>query len=154
MTLKRKAREIWAAAKWGAGLAVVSGFLVLILRTPLERWSYDLPHIVRPPVEITNVAIVYMDDLTHTVRGQRYDAGWDRSLQAQLVEALTKFGAKAIAFDVLFTDPGPDAAASLALAKAIRSHGQVVLGADVGSGDYYALAIELKVILAERRSSG
>ncbi len=65
-----------------------------------------------------------------------------------MVEALTKFGAKAIAFDVLFTEPGPDAAASEALAKAIQSHRHaVVLGADVGSGDYYALATELKVIL-------
>src|SRR5437868_12409492 len=64
VTLKRKLREAWAASKWGAALSVFVGVVVVFLRTPLERVSYDLPHLVRPEVQITNVAIVYMDDAT------------------------------------------------------------------------------------------
>src|SRR6266446_10980069 len=143
VTLKRKLREAWAASKWGAALSVFVGVVVVLLRTPLERVSYDLPHLVRPEVQITNVAIVYMDDATHALRNQPYEGPWDRSLHAQLISVLTRSGAKAIAFDELFTDPGTNAKATEALAQAIRAHGRVVLGVDLGSGDYYGLASEL-----------
>src|SRR5580765_1472133 len=96
VTLKRKLREAWVASKWGAALAVFLGLLALLLRTPeetpLERWSYDLPYLVRPAVEITNVVIVYMDDATHGLRKQPYDGPWDRSLHARLVNVLTSSG--------------------------------------------------------------
>src|SRR6266550_7839418 len=127
MTLKHQLREIWAAGKWSAALATLLGIVgVLVHNTPLERWSYDLPYLLGPQVSITNVAIVYMDDLTHALRKQSYDGPWDRSLHAQLVNVLTKCGAKAIAFDVLFDDPGTNAAASAELASAILAHGRVV----------------------------
>jgi CHASE2 domain-containing sensor protein len=143
---KRRLRETWAAGKWGAVLAAVFGVVFLLLRTPLERWSYDLPQLGRPQVEIKEVAIVFMDDVSHALRNQPYDGAWDRSLQAELVDVLRKSGAKAIAFDVLFSDPGTNAAATEALAAAIRAHGRVVLGVDLGSGDYYSLATEVRVI--------
>jgi hypothetical protein len=147
VTLKHQLREIWAAGKWSAVLATLLGVVgVLVPNTPLERWSYDLPHVLGPPISITNVVIVYMDDATHALRKQAYDGPWDRSLHAQLVEVLTKAGAKAIAFDVLFDDPGTNAAASAALASAIRTHGRVVLAADLGSADYYGLASDTKLI--------
>ncbi len=146
MTLKRKLRAAWASAKVGVLLAMLLGVAALLLCPPLERWSYDLPHVVRPEVKITEVALVYMDDATHAVLKQPYESAWDRSLHAQLIESLTKSGAKAVAFDDLFTDPGTNAAASDALAQAIRAHGRVVLGADLGSGDYFGLASELRVV--------
>jgi len=131
----------------GAGLAVLLGLTALLLRTPLERWSFDWPHAVQPETQITNVAIVFMDDISHTRLNQPYDAPWDRGIHAELVDVLTKASAKAIAFDDLFTDAGTNPAASDALAKAIRGHPRVVLGADLGSGDYYGLSSETKVIL-------
>lgn len=140
-------RDAWATAKWSAALTVFAGIVVLLLRTPLERWSYDLPQNLGAKVEITNVAIVYMDDATHTFLHQTYDASWDRSFQAKLVEALTQAGATAVAFDVLFNEPGTNAAATKALADAISHHRRVVLAADLGSGDYYGLASEIKLML-------
>jgi len=102
---------------------------------------------LKPETQITNVAIVFMDDISHTRLNQPYDAPWDRGIHAELVDVLTKASAKAIAFDDLFTDAGTNPAASDALAKAIRGHPRVVLGADLGSGDYYGLSSETKVIL-------
>ncbi len=147
MTFKRKLRDLWINGRVGAAVATLVGLVVLLLRTPLERWSFDLPHIVQPPTRVTNVVLVFMDDRSHADLKQPYEGPWDRSLHAELVTALTKAGAKAIVFDTLFTDPGPDAQASAALAKAIRDHGMVVLGADLGSGDYYGFSSETKLIL-------
>ena len=145
VALKRKVRDVWAAAKWGAVLATVLGVVVLLFQdTPLERWSYDLPQVVGPQVDITNVAIVYMDDATHALRKQPYDAPWDRFLPAQLVEVLKQAGAKAIAFDEVFDPEGTNVTASQALARALRSHGKVVLAADLGSSDYYGIALDIK----------
>jgi len=128
-------------------LTILLGVAVLLLRTPLERWSFDIPHAIQPEVSISNVALVFMDDRSHTDLQQPYDGPWDRKLHAQLVQTLTRAGAKAIAFDDLFTDPGTNAASAAALAAAIRAHGLVVLGADLGSGDYYGLSSETRVIL-------
>ncbi len=151
MAFQRQLRDLWATAKYGAVLAAALGVVILLLRTPLERWSYDLPYLLRPATEITNLVIVYMDDLSHTELGhQPYDKAWDRALHGKFVDQLQHFGAKAIAFDIDFSDPGPNPAATTALANAIREYsrkgGQVVLAADTGSGDYYRLASEIHII--------
>ena len=147
VTFRRTMRDAWRAGRVGAGLAVLTGLAVLLLRTPLERWSFDWPHALQPETKITNVAIVFLDDISHTRLNQPYNGPWDRSIHAQLVDVLTKDGAKAIAYDELFSDAGTNAAASAAFAKAISAHPRVVLGADLGSGDYFGLSAETKVIL-------
>src|SRR5882724_1377224 len=137
---------MWMAGRWSAALATLLGVVgILVPNTPLERWSYDLPQLFPPQVSITNVAIIYMDEVSHANLNQAYYGPWDRLLHAQLIDVLTKCGAKAIAFDVFFDDPGTNAAASEALAAAIRVHGQVVLAADLGSSDYYGLASDTKL---------
>jgi len=57
-------------------------------------------------------------------------------LHARLVERLTAEGAKAIVFDILFTDAGPDPVADERLARAIKESGRVILcGNFVKAGD-------------------
>jgi len=150
VTLRRKLREAWAASKWAAALTVLLGLLALLLRTPeetlFERWSYDLPYLVRPAVDITNVVVVYMDDYTHGIREQPYNGPWDRSLHAKLMDVLTASGCRAVAFDVLFDTEGTNPAASAALARALAAHGHVVLAADLGTGDYYSTASQIRPV--------
>lgn len=55
---------------------------------------------------------------------------WPRTLHAELIRKLSKAGAKLIAFDVLFTEPKPDAREDRALAEAIKDAGNVVLAAE------------------------
>jgi len=134
------------AGRWSAALAMLLGVVgILIPKTPLERWSYDLPYNFAPSPSITNVAIVYMDDRTHALEKQPYDAPWDRGLHAKLVDVLRECGAKAIAFDVYFDELGTNAAASEEFAAAIHAHGNVVLAADLGTADYYGLATDTRL---------
>src|SRR5204863_5543862 len=55
----------------------------------------------------------------------------DRALPAQLIQRLRAAGAKAIVFDVVFSDANPEkAAADELLAKAMKESGRVILAAD------------------------
>lgn len=134
---KRKAREMWLAGRSAAGVAALVGIVLLLSPTPLTRWSYDLPHLVRPEVDVTNVVLVYLDDVSHTRLHQKYDRAWQREVHADLINALTQYGAKAIAYDELFTEEENANGGSDKFAAAIRNHGRVVLGADLGTGDYF-----------------
>ena len=96
VTLKRTIRDAWRAGRVGTGLAVLIGLAALLLRTPLERWSFDWPHALQPETKITNVAIVFMDDISHTRLHQPYDGPWDRTIHAELVDVLTKAGAPVV----------------------------------------------------------
>src|SRR5205807_2567001 len=55
LTLKRKFQQAVAISKWGTLWTILSGIVLLLLRTPLEHWSYDFPQVIGPAVEITNV---------------------------------------------------------------------------------------------------
>jgi CHASE2 domain-containing sensor protein len=160
VTLKRKLRESWRAAAIGGGLAMVLGVVLLVFgsgnqpgRSPgrLQRWSYDLPFLFRPQIDITNLAIIYMDDASHLRLQQPYDKPWNRTNHAKLVRSLTEFGVTAIAFDVLMDVPSSDPNADAELAQAIRSHGRVVLAADLGSGDYFGGEAEIKPIRPDEK---
>jgi len=83
-----------------------------------------------------------MDEESHRSLGQPFNAGWDRALHARLIDRLTAAGARAIVFDVVFSDPNPEkAAADEALAKAIGTNGHVVLAADYARADANAKKI-------------
>lgn len=102
----------------------------------LRHKSYDLLHIWRGDVAVDEAVVVYLDDESYRELEQPYNAPWDRRLHAKLVDRLTRGGAKAIAFDVIFSDPVP--AADPAFAAAIKRHGNVILAADnirLESGD-------------------
>ena len=93
--------------------------------------SYDLLLVTQGERAPSEAVIVYLDEESHLALNQPLNAPWDRKLHAQLVDRLTAAGAKAIVFDVVFSDPalnGP--AADDALAKAIKASGRVILAAD------------------------
>lgn len=55
---------------------------------------------------------------------------WPRTLHAELIRKLADSQAKAIAFDILFTEPKPDPREDRALAQAIQEAGNVILAAE------------------------
>jgi len=121
------------AAAAGALLAVGCGLLLHEFRfgTGLTRSSYDLLLVARGAVPVKEAVLVYMDEDSHLKLGQSFTAGWDRGLHARLIGRLTTAGARAIVFDVLFSDPNSaNPAADEALARAIKQSGRVILAAD------------------------
>jgi adenylate cyclase len=139
-------KQVARGAVIGALLAVSLGWTLLHLAddgrqenrrrpkfppaTKLLRLSYDLPFLKRPIVRPTEVALIYMDDVSHRELGQPYDGPWDRGWHAQLVERMTADHARAVVFDILFTDHNTDhPEGDERFAKAIKENGKVVLGA-------------------------
>lgn len=97
----------------------------------LVHASYDFLLVARGEKSADEAVIVYLDEKSHQVLKQPLNAPWDRKLHADLIDRLTAAGAKAIVFDVIFSDPsitGPDA--DNRLAEAIRTSGRVILAAD------------------------
>ena len=142
-----KFKHVWRGALIGAVLATGFGYLLLKLAydgkpenrhkfafppaTKLLRLSYDLPFLQRPVIYPSEVVLVYMDDVSHRELGQPRDGPWNREMHAQLVERMTKDHAKAVVFDIVFSDynmryPEGDEH----FAKAIKENGKVILGAE------------------------
>lgn len=105
--------------------------------TNLVRGSYDSLHLLSDlsgrAVEDGRVVIVYLDPQSY--RSARHDPAkpWPRELHSRLVDRLTQSKARAVVFDILFADPGPDAVSDEKLAAAIRRNGRVILAADRNS---------------------
>ena len=122
----------------GALLATLAGLAVY--QNPwsrvAENSSYDLLFLPRPALAVDEVVIVYLDEDSHKELGQKFNQPWDRHLHARLVEQLTAVGAKAVVFDIVFSDPGPDPAADQHFAAAIKASGRVVLAADMVATAY------------------
>src|ERR1051326_6628864 len=97
----------------------------------LIHLSYDLPFLFRPVESPDQVVLVYMDDASHADLGQPYDDMWDRSLYAQLLNRLTAEHARAVSFDIVFSNPNPlHPEGDERFARAINVNGRVILGAD------------------------
>lgn len=116
----------------GALLAVLVGFILhaFTVGTGLINLSYDLLTVAKPVVVPTDAALVFMDEASHEKFGQPLNAPWDRAIHAQLVDRLTAAGAKAIVFDIVFSDPGRDPGADRKLTSAFAASKRVVLAAD------------------------
>ena len=133
MSFKQRLGKRWVAGVSGSAVAVLVG-LLLHDRTAgslLVNLSYDLLTIVKPVVVPTNAVLVFMDEASHEKLSQPLNAPWDRALHAQLVDKLTAAGAKAIVFDVVFSDPavnGPEA--DRKLAEAFAASKRVLIAAD------------------------
>ncbi len=120
--------------RWaGAFLTALTGLVAYQLPwgNPLENASYDLLFLPRPVVMPTEAAVVFLDEDSHRELDQKFNLPWDRSLHARLVDRLTAAGARAVVFDIVFSDPGPVPAADEQFAAAIKASGRVVLAADV-----------------------
>jgi adenylate cyclase len=92
----------------------------------LARLSYDLPFRFREshPAE---AIIVTVDDQSRKDFGLPAGAPIPRKLQAELLERLTRDGARVVFYDLLFDMPSNDPAGDEAFATAIRRNGYVVL---------------------------
>ncbi len=114
---------LWAlvgGSSWGDSLVEASYDSLFRLTA---RWQ--------PRLEQSPVTIIYLDLPSYQSQKQSLNKPWDRGLHARLLRRLKEAGARAVVFDILFNEPGPDPAADLELAEAIRQQGAVVLGAEV-----------------------
>jgi adenylate cyclase len=75
----------------------------------IEARLYDIVSVIAPPRPPQPGAIVVaIDEPSFSEVGQRWP--WSRDLHAQLVERLRAAGAKAIAFDIIFSEPSTEQA--------------------------------------------
>src|SRR5258705_13708685 len=110
---KDRLQENWQPGAMGAAGAIFLGLLFLMSATlgrGFNEASYDLPFLLHvpfhTPAPITEVAMVYMDDASHTELKQPWMQPWNRDVHAQLIEKMTEWRARAVVFDVLFDAPG------------------------------------------------
>lgn len=101
-------------------------------RDALGQVSYDWLHELAGEHGLTDspVVIVYLDLPSYRSRQLDPLKPWPRELHAQLLRRLTADGARAVVFDIVFSDVGVNAAADEALADAIRENGHVVLASE------------------------
>ena len=136
---------------WLLGLALLAlaGRPGKPLRQASYDWLFELSPQSAPPPQATNVVLIYLDEASHKELSQPFNQAWDRALYARLLHRLTIDGARAVVFDVIFSDPGPSSAGDEALAKAIRENGRVILAVDrVSSSPLWSgsdLAVETTV---------
>jgi len=114
----------------GALVTVAAGVGCLVLapvRAGLEWLSYDLPFLLRADLDVTNVALVCMDQASHDKLGQPFDAPWDRAVHARLIERLAAEGARAVVFDIAFDRPGTNDGVLLQAITNARKAGMAVV---------------------------
>ena len=135
MSLKTRFGRKHIAAGFGAVLAIACGLGLHSSRfhfgDGLSRLSYDLLVVSHGDLAAHEAVIVYLDEKSYEQLHQPLNAPWNRAIHAQLIGRLTRAGAKEIIFDIVFSDPNPaNLAADQFLAAAIRTNGNVILGAD------------------------
>jgi CHASE2 domain-containing sensor protein/signal transduction histidine kinase len=113
----------WLAVAVLTGLAL-AGLTASSLTTRLDNILYDrLVRASERPVD-TSILIVGVDERSLRALGAW---PWNRARHAQMIDRLSQAGAKAIVYDVLFSQPSQDRAADDALAAAVARSGKVYL---------------------------
>lgn len=125
----------WLSRMSLLGMAIAAGLGSVLLQfrvgSRLQSASYDWLFTLRPTVPMTNAFVVYLDEESHSELKQPLNAAWDRALHAKLIDRLSKAGARAIVFDIVFLDQGRgETPSDRALIDAAKSSGRVVLGAN------------------------
>ncbi|WP_273209186.1 CHASE2 domain-containing protein [Marinobacter subterrani] len=109
---------------WTLGLILLALLLLIQLTAlpqRLDYWLYDRAITANPVNASDNVVLVTIDEPSLNRLGRW---PWPRSLHAELIDKLTRAGARTIVFDVLFAEPSAD---DDALAAQMRNHGNVIL---------------------------
>jgi signal transduction histidine kinase/CHASE2 domain-containing sensor protein len=115
--------------------SAVFGMVVAWQAPGLERYGRDWLMRVRGPVPVSDeIAIVAIDDASIAKLGR---FPWARSVMARAVDAIAAEQPKAIAIDVLFTEPSTPAD-DQALADAIGRAHNVILGAQLVDRGVYS----------------
>jgi len=125
--LRKKAKGAIGGGVLSAGIGLV--LLTTSLGEALVNRSYDLPFQQRPFIHPTEVVMVYLDDASYTHLNQKYTEPWDRAFHTRLIKRLTAEKAKAVIFDVVFSD-ALDPIKDQAFAQSMKDNGQVILAAD------------------------
>lgn len=114
----------------GAALTVACG-LGLLLAPAGERWrwrSYDFFFRCATRTVTNEVVLIEMGEGARGELSPGHDGRWDRLVHARLLDHLRREECPLVALDVRFEELRPDQPASdIALAKALREHGKVVL---------------------------
>ncbi len=126
--LVRPNAEERKAAAVGAGVTALFGAL-LLLGGVGEGLSYDLGFLLRPRVKPPEVVMVEMDSDSTLQLNQPSDDKWNRALHARVLTNLVAMGARAVAFDILFSGPARDPKEDEAFQGALREAKVAVLGA-------------------------
>jgi adenylate cyclase len=122
MTPRQKCLVSGLSIALGLGVALASCFYLNFLST-LQLRASDLLFLTQTQSSAdSKIAIVGIDDKSLADLGQFQS--WPRSYYAQVVDALSGAGARAIVIDVLFSEPGEGDAA---LAQAITAAGTVIM---------------------------
>jgi len=141
-TFKLQFTRTLFAAVVGAVLTASVGwfFQTFKVGAGMRNTSYDLLLKWRGEVRTSEAVVVYMDEESHKQLNQPLNAPWSRKLHARLVDRLAKAGAKAIVFDIIFSDPDP--ASDPEFAAAMKRFGGVILGADAVPGPDGSIKID------------
>ena len=101
-----------------ASLVLVGVLVVTGATTRLDNTGYDLAMRLRQTAPPDDIIIVAIDDASLRDIGRW---PWPRTIHADLISRINRFSPRAIAYDVLFTEPsdaGADATLAAAVAKA------------------------------------
>ena len=142
-------RSFWQSPKgiksqgaiWGVLLSAGLGFIMVwsYWGEVLVNKSYDYPFALRyswrPPFQPGEVVMVYLDDASHDKLNQKYLAPWNRAFHAQLVKRATAEKAKAVVFDIVFSD-SLDADTDAKFAQAMMENGHVIIADDLAISAY------------------
>ena len=116
--------------RWILACGLISLIGAVVVALPigdgLANLSYDVAHLFRGRVTDSNVVVVLEDRASLDALGQTQFPP-SRIVHAKLVDRLREQGVKLIVFDISFRAEKPDEDAELA--RAIRDHGGVILGA-------------------------
>ena len=107
-------------------IVTLTGLLAAFgLSSRLDNRIYDLVARAWTPPEVTDVAIVTIDEPSLFELGR---FPWSRRLHARLIDQLAEAGAAGVAFDIIFTEPDwEDLAGDQVFADSVASFGRVVM---------------------------
>lgn len=130
---------------WGALIGLAAGALLLLLQglgwlRPLENltWDWRAQALAKPGQATKQVKVVVLDQasLDWALKANGLSWPWPRQVYAPILQFLARGGAKAVALDIIFSEPsnlaGDDEALGEALAKAGMAVGAVMLGRSAG----------------------
>jgi CHASE2 domain-containing sensor protein/class 3 adenylate cyclase len=112
----------------GAGITALVGALLLMAGV-FDGISYDLSYLFRSKAAPSDVVMIEMDSASSIQLNQPSDDKWDRRLHAQILQRMKSAGAKAVAFDILFTGPAKNPSEDEAFRAALQQATNIVLGA-------------------------
>jgi len=103
------------------GVAIIAAFT---MSTPLIeeidfRVSDQIFRFLGNTTPPAKVVVVGIDEQSYSRLNVPFGPPWPRALHARLLNRLKELGAKRVAFDVLFVDPGPDPEIDAALSNAM-----------------------------------